>query len=226
MLWVLKYLTDRLQFVKSGSELSNLILSKGQYCHLFFFHYTLPTAGVFMTHAWLTSLLTTQDWSWTMTTFTTDRFDRFVDWCEKNCLVLNAGKTKEMFMDFRWKKPNYKPIMIKRAVEQVDKYLLLVFIVIDKLAWHENTNEIITKVHSHLFCQRKLRSFRVHEYILQVFFLFTIISFLTFGCVCWGELIYASKQARNRPEKTTRKAWEVISRQQDTWSITDNLLTN
>ena len=27
--------------------------------------------------------------------------DRFVDWCEKNCLVLNAGKTKEMFMDFR-----------------------------------------------------------------------------------------------------------------------------
>ena len=40
------------------------------------------------------------------------KVDRFVDWCEKNYFVMNVGKTKEMFLDFRRKKPNYKPIMV------------------------------------------------------------------------------------------------------------------
>ena len=77
-----------------GLSLFNLVLSfptscsptlallKGLYCPVFcfvfntFFHYTLLTAGVLMTHARLTGLLTTQDWqdwSRTTTTLTTDR---------------------------------------------------------------------------------------------------------------------------------------------------------
>ena len=35
-----------------------------------------------------------------------EEVDRFVDWCEKNYLILNIGKTKEMIMNFRQKKPN------------------------------------------------------------------------------------------------------------------------
>ena len=37
--------------------------------------------------------------------------DRFVDWWDTNCLVLNVGKTK--IIDFRRKKPNDNPIMVK-----------------------------------------------------------------------------------------------------------------
>ena len=77
--------------------------------------------------------------------------------------------------------------MVKgEAVEQVDKYRYLGLVIDNKLAWHENTDEIIKKVHSRLFRLRKLRSFRMREDIFQVFFLSTISSVLTFGCVCWG----------------------------------------
>ena len=103
--------------------------------------------------------------------------------------------------------------MVKgEAVEQVDKYLGLV--IDNKLVWHENTDEIIKKVHSRLFCLKKLRSFRVREDILEVFFLSTISSVLAHGCVCWGGT--ASKQARDRLEKTTRKAGGMTGRQQET----------
>ena len=37
----------------------------------------------------------------------------------ENYLVLNVGNTKEMSIDFRGNKPNYKPILVKgEAVEQ------------------------------------------------------------------------------------------------------------
>ena len=128
--------------------------------------------------------------------------------------ILNVGKTKEMVIDFRRNKPNYKPIMVKgEAVEQVDKYLGLV--IDNKLVWHENTDEIIKKVHSRLFCLKKLRSFRMREDILEVFSLSTISSVLTNGCVCWGGT--ASKQDRDRREKTTRKAGGMTGRQQETF---------
>ena len=142
--------------------------------------------------------------------------DRFVDWYEKNCLVLNAGKTKEMFMDFRWKKPNYKPIMAKRdAVEQVDKCSSLDLVVHNKRAWYKNTDEIIKKVHFSLFCLKNRRSFWVREDSLQLFFLSTISSVLTYSCVCWGG--NASKKDRDRLEKTTRKAGGMTGRQHETF---------
>ena len=86
--------------------------------------------------------------------------DIFVDWCQKDYLVLNVGKTKEMIIDFRRKKPNYKPIMAKRdAVEQVDKCSSLDLVVHNKRAWYKNTDEIIKKVHFSLFCLKNRRSF-------------------------------------------------------------------
>ena len=66
ILWILDYMTDRPQFVKSGSEVSNSMLintgaPQGSALSPFHFHYTLPTAGVLMIHARLTSLLMAQD---------------------------------------------------------------------------------------------------------------------------------------------------------------------
>ena len=64
-IWVLDYLTDRLQFFNLALDFPTpcsptLALRKGLHCHLFFFHCTLPTEGVLTTRARLTSLLTTQ----------------------------------------------------------------------------------------------------------------------------------------------------------------------
>ena len=116
----------------------------------------------------------------------------------------------------------------------MDKYRYLGLVIDNKLAWHEITDGIIKKVHCRLFCLRKLRSLRVREDILDgffflfffFFFLSTVSSVLTHGCVCWGG--NASKQGRDRLEKTTRKAGEVTVGQQETGlteSVTDDLPT-
>ena len=125
ILWVLDYLTYRPQFVKSGFELSNIMFTNtGLYCHpLFYFLFIKKKSKKSTVHCRL------QEFSWPCPT---DKFaddtgllmnddnshyrqevDRFVDWWDTNCLVLNVGKTKEMIIDFRRKKPNDNPIMIK-----------------------------------------------------------------------------------------------------------------
>ena len=55
---------------------------------------------------------------------------------------------------------------------------------------------------------------------MQVFFLSTISSVRTFGCVCWGG--NASKQDRDRLKKTIRKAGGVIDRQQEIFDSVDH----
>ena len=133
ILWVLDYLTYRPQFVKSGFELSNIMLTntgapQGPVLPPFLF-FSLYTADCRNSRdscpidkfADDTGLLMNDDNS-----HYRQEVGRFVDWWDTNCLVLNVGKTKEIIIDFRRKKPNDNPIMVKgEAVEQVDKYCYL-----------------------------------------------------------------------------------------------------
>ena len=86
-------------------------------------------------------------------------------------------------------------------------------------------------VRSRLSCFRKLRSFRVRENILQVFFFsFFFLHYLQFSnlwlCLL-GRECFTAGQDRDRLEKTIRKAGEVIGRQQETSdSVCHRRLTN
>ena len=131
-----------------------LMFCKGLYCHFFVFHCTLPTAGsAIIIRARLTSLLTIQDWSRTTTTLTTDR--KLTDLLIRARFVDCCRETK------------------------VGKCRCLSLIVNARRAWHENTNEIIRKVHSRLFC---LRPYRMGEEI----FLVHHKQCSKYVCVCWG----------------------------------------
>ena len=112
---------------------------------------------------------------------------RFVDWCDENYLDLNIGKTKEMIFDTRRRNVAHEPIVIAGVeVERVETYRYLGVVIDNKLSWHANTDQIIKKAHTRLYCLRKLRSFSVRNDILQMFYLSTVGSVLTFACVCWG----------------------------------------
>ena len=83
---------------------------------------------------------------------------------------------------------DYKSIMVKgEAVDQMDSYRYIGLVRDNKLVWCF-TDEIIKKVHSRPVCLRKLRSFRVREDILQVFFLSTVSSVLTYWAIQAGLL--------------------------------------
>ena len=78
--------------------------------------------------------------------------------------------------------------MVKgEAVDQMDSYRYIGLVRDNKLVWCF-TDEIIKKVHSRPFCLRKIRSFRVREDILQVFFLSTVSSVLTYWAIQAGLL--------------------------------------
>ena len=62
--------------------------------------------------------------------YTTNRFENFVNWCDKNYLYLNVSKSKEVCIDFRKNQRCPKPVYIKgEAVGRVEtyKYLGVVF---------------------------------------------------------------------------------------------------
>ena len=95
ILWVLDYMIDRPQFVKSGSELSNIMLintGAPQGTALSPFHFSLYTADCRSSHdsgpidkfahsTGLTGLITNDDDS----RYRQD-VDRFVEWCPKTIL--------------------------------------------------------------------------------------------------------------------------------------------
>ena len=112
----------------------------------------------------------------------------FVQWCESNYLVLNAGKAKEMIIDFRRKKYQPKPVEIREdAIEWVETYKYLGVTIDSRLSWKQNiTDEMLKKVNTRLFCLRKLNSFAVDQQVLQLFYSSALSSVLAFGLSSWG----------------------------------------
>ena len=145
----------------------------------------------------------------------------FVQWCDDNFLQLNVEKTKEMIIDFRKSKSEPGPVVIKGGeVERVTTYKYLGVTFDDNLTWRQNTDSILRKAHTRMYCLRKLKSFDVSIRILQVFYSSVIVSVLTFGAVCWGGNI--TKQDKDRIEKIIKKAGNVVGRRQETFDTLYN----
>ena len=135
--------------------------------------------------------------------------DSFVDWCDQNYLQLNVTKTKEMVIDFRKTKTIPDPVILRgENVERVTSYKYLGTTVDQSLSWNENTQIIIKKANSRLYCLRKLHTFNVNRNILQLFFSSVLCSVLTFGVVSWGGNI--TQGDRNKIERLIRKGGRVV----------------
>ena len=116
----------------------------------------------------------------------------FVNWCEENCLILNVSKTKGMIIDFRRQKSTPTPLVINNeTVEIVHNYKYLGFTVDDKLNWHEHCNELIEKINKRMYFLRKLKSFRLNNELLYIFYCSILESVITFGISYWGSSITA-----------------------------------
>ena len=88
----------------------------------------------------------------------------FVGWCEKNFLMLNVKKTKEMIIDFRIRKNPMRQLEINdESVETVGSYKYLGFTIDNKLNWHAHVDVLCNKLYTRLFFLIKLKSFHVNE---------------------------------------------------------------
>lgn len=138
-----------------------------------------------------------------------DEINRFVEWCDEAQLILNVEKTKELTIDFRRKKTEVSPILIKdQPVEIVSSYRYLGVHVDSKLDWKVHSSNTFKKSQSRMFFLRKLRSFSISRPILNTFYNGILGSVLFYAVVCWGSCL--SGEDRNRLNKLIRKAGSII----------------
>ena len=141
----------------------------------------------------------------------------FVEWCNLNFLELNVTKTKELIIDFRTNKSDVAPVIIKDSVvERVDSFRYLGVVFDTQLNWGDNTDALIKKVNSRMYCLRKLGSYSVSTHLLQMFYSSVICGVLTFGLTSWGGNL--TKFDSDRIDKLINKAGRVIGGEQDSLS--------
>ena len=141
----------------------------------------------------------------------------FVNWCDQNFLELNVSKTKEMVIDFRTtNKTESLPVVIKGAeVERVGSFKYLGVVFDDKLSWDCNTDALVKKVNTRMYCLRKLRSFHVSTHLLELFYSSVVCGVLTFGLTSWGGNL--TKFDSGRVDRVIRRAGKIIGKPQDTF---------
>ena len=110
----------------------------------------------------------------------------FVDWCDSNHLVRNVTKTKEMVIDFQQTKVPDLIVIKEKDLERVETFKYLGIVLDNKLTWKQNTDSIVKKTKLRLYCLGKLRTFNVHNKLLQLFYTSIVSRTLTFGLACWG----------------------------------------
>ena len=100
-----------------------------------------------------------------------DEINKFVTYCNTNLLELNVEKTKEIIIDFRKSKAQPYPIIINdHTVVRVSICNYLRIMLNNDLSWSNNTDYIISKLNSRLYCLRKFKKFNINIYILKLFY--------------------------------------------------------
>uniref|UniRef100_A0A669BD36 Reverse transcriptase domain-containing protein n=1 Tax=Oreochromis niloticus TaxID=8128 RepID=A0A669BD36_ORENI len=205
--WILDYLTDRPQCVRTqGCVSDRVVCSTGapQGTVLAPFLFTIYTAD--FSHNSTQCFLQKFSDDFAIVGFITDGDDKeyrgltqdFVDWCQLNYLQINASKTKELVVDFRrHKHPPLQPLNIQGMdIEAVDSYRYLGVHLNNKLDWTHNSDALYRKGQSRLYLLRRLRSFGVEGPLLKTFYDSVVASAIFYGVVCWGGSISAGDRKR------------------------------
>ena len=81
--------------------------------------------------------------------------DNFIDWWDRNYLLLNVDNTMDMVIACRKNQVMPSPVIIKGAEDEWDLGIILDNV----LRSRENIDAILKRAHRHLYCLRKFRFF-------------------------------------------------------------------
>uniref|UniRef100_A0AAZ1Y5A1 Reverse transcriptase domain-containing protein n=1 Tax=Oreochromis aureus TaxID=47969 RepID=A0AAZ1Y5A1_OREAU len=193
--WLLDFLTNRPQHVRLDNRCSSTItMNTGvpQGCVMSPFLYSLfthdcrPADGSntiikFADDTTVIGLISDND-----ETAYREEVDRLAEWCNRNNLLLNTEKTKELIVDYRRNADPHPPIHIKgTAVESVSSFKFLGVHISEDLIWTTNCSKLVKKAHQRLFFLRTLRKNHLSSDILVNFYCCTIECILTNCITVW-----------------------------------------
>lgn len=212
-LWILDFLTNRVQYVRTHQETSScIILNTGapQGCVLspvLFVLYTNDlrwnSHSTFMTKyaddTIIAGLVTNDNDSEYM-----ECIDFTAKWCKNNYLDLNVSKTKEIRWDFRRNsKPQKQAVVINGTdVDKVDTYKYLGLTLDSKFTFAEHVHNQCVKANRKMYFVRSLAKVGVKPDILSLFFNTIVTPSLLYASVAYYGLL--SKQLLNDLEKYQR----------------------
>uniref|UniRef100_A0A3Q3GWF6 Reverse transcriptase domain-containing protein n=1 Tax=Labrus bergylta TaxID=56723 RepID=A0A3Q3GWF6_9LABR len=215
--WIMDFLTNRPQYVRSGHTCSTTItLNTGvpQGCVLSPFLYSLFTHDCRPVHGSNTIIKFADDTavigliSNNDDTAYREEVQHLAAWCADNNLLLNTSKTKEIIVDFRRERGStHNPIHINgMAVERVSSFKFLGTHITEDLSWSTNTSSLVKKAHQRLFFLRTLKRHHLSSAVLMNFYRCVIESILTSSVSVWyGNCSVADRKALQRVVKTAQR---------------------
>ncbi|KAK3538384.1 hypothetical protein QTP86_001555, partial [Hemibagrus guttatus] len=202
--WITDLLTDRRQFVRLGTHVSDLQhISTGspQGCVLSPLLFSLYTNGCTSGHQSVKLLKFADDT--TLIGLISDgnesayrgEIDRLVSWCSTNNLELNSLKTVEMTVDFR-KDPAPRPpvILCDSPVSSAESFCFLGTTITKELKWAQNISSLTKKAQQRMYFLRQLKKFLLPVKMLVNFYTAIIESVLTSSITVW----FAAATARDK----------------------------
>jgi hypothetical protein len=212
-LWILDYLTERPQYVRTSHETSNrIILNTGapQGCVLspiLFVLYTndlcWKSDSVFIVKyaddTIIGALICNNDDSEYMECI------KFVTtWCKDNFLDLNVSKTKEVIWDYRRLPSVKQPVVIENLhVEVTSVYKYLGLLIDNKFNFAQHVELQLKKANKRMYCIRSMKNLNVNSDIIAMFFNSTIPSILMYASTAfYGMITKYLKSELDRPRKT------------------------
>ena len=121
-----------------------------------------------------------------------------------------TSKTKEIIFDFRRRKTQTTPLRINNELVQItDTYKYLGINIDQNLDWHAHTDALIKKMNQRLYFMRKLKSFKVSNNIIKLFYLSSIQSIILFGISCWGGNL--TQTDKTRIDRLIRKSGKMLN---------------
>ncbi|KAK3529058.1 hypothetical protein QTP70_014852, partial [Hemibagrus guttatus] len=219
--WIRDFLTDRRQFVRLGTHVSDLQhISTGspQGCVLSPLLFSLYTNGCTSGHQSVKLLKFADDT--TLIGLISDgdesayggEMDRLVSWCSTNNmnnLELNSLKTVEMIVDFRKDPAPLPPVILcDSPVTSAESFCFLGTTITKELKWEQNISSLTKKAQQRMYFLQQLKKFLLPVKMLVNFYTAIIESVLTSSITAW----FAAATARDKAklQRVIHSAEKVI----------------
>ncbi|KAK3531919.1 hypothetical protein QTP70_034420, partial [Hemibagrus guttatus] len=216
--WITDFLTDRRQFVRLGTHVSDLQhISTGspQGCVLSPLLFSLYTTSCTSGHQSIKLLKFADDT--TLIGLISDgdesayrgEIDRLVSWCSMNNLELNSLKTVEMTVDFRKNPAPCPPVILcDSPVSSAESFCFLGTTITKELKWEQNIRSLTKKAQQRMYFLRQLKKFLLPVKMLVNFYTAIIESVLTSSITVW----FAAATARDKAklQRVIHSAEKVI----------------
>jgi len=110
---------------------------------------------------------------------------QFVQWCDKNDLIINIKKTEEIIFDPKGIGDHHQVVIHNQNITQTQTFKYLGVYIDKSLTWKTHMEWICTRLHQRLYFLRRLHFYGVNKKIMMLFYKAVLESIVKYGVTVW-----------------------------------------